>query len=468
MTDKQREQLIQNFSDRLIAGESFASITVARKAAQSILGIRIKAGDAAAKTVDEAMEAAVVRTATQLVQDSNDTHAAYDRLVDLMERQPRLGVKTTTSVLQQAYSTPIPIAFLAATLADIGSEDWVYEPTAGNGALLISANPAKVIANELNPDRAAELQNRGFASLNQADATAYLPTQQVDRVIMNPPFGSVDDGNGSKKIFQMFEISTQQIDRAIAAHGLRAMKDDGRAVLILGSNPGRDEAARSQRYHSRGSRGFFKQLYEQYNVTDHFTISGDLYRKQGAGFPIDIVVIEGRGKSRRKLPAADVPVIYNSFEQLKQEKLPNAPIRKLSEYVDTERGRSDSILRESPRTVSDLQPDTYLNFMEQRLQALIEAAVAESSQPEVQKLMVAKLESFDPARELPGLVSHNWSQNWADHLTHYNETFWDRPEIGVEAFPATPLTSGSKRFRMLLDIHEETTLEIWLNELRLV
>jgi predicted RNA methylase len=358
MTDKQREQLIQNFSDRLIAGESFASITVARKAAQSILGIRIKAGDAAAKTVDEAMEAAVVRTATQLVQDSNDTHAAYDRLVDLMERQPRLGVKTTTSVLQQAYSTPIPIAFLAATLADIGSEDWVYEPTAGNGALLISANPAKVIANELNPDRAAELQNRGFASLNQADATAYLPTQQVDRVIMNPPFGSVDDGNGSKKIFQMFEISTQQIDRAIAAHGLRAMKDDGRAVLILGSNPGRDEAARSQHYHSRGSRGFFKQLYEQYNVTDHFTISGDLYRKQGAGFPIDIVVIEGRGKSRRKLPAADVPVIYNSFEQLKQEKLPNAPIRKLSEYVDTERGRSDSILRESPRTVSDLQPDT--------------------------------------------------------------------------------------------------------------
>jgi recombination protein RecA len=33
-------------------------------------------------------------------------------------------------------------------------------------------------------------------------------------------------------------------------------------------------------------------LYEQYNVVDHFTVSGDLYARQGAKFPVDVIVID--------------------------------------------------------------------------------------------------------------------------------------------------------------------------------
>ncbi len=103
------------------------------------------------------------------------------------------------------------------------------------------------------------------------------------------------------------------------------MEDDGRALLILGGKLGVDEERRSERYNTLESRGFFYALYQQYAVTQHIFIWGDLYRKQGAGFPIDLIVIEGRGRSERPLPAADVPIIYKLFAELK-ELIPHEPI----------------------------------------------------------------------------------------------------------------------------------------------
>jgi hypothetical protein len=350
--DFQREPLIQSFQAELMAGRAYASITEARKQAETVWGDRIVPGSPFTKAVDEAMEAAVVRTAADLIQHCDTTHQAYSRLVQLLEQQPRLGVRTSTSIAQQAYSTPIPIAFLSMTLADIQPQSWVYEPTAGNGALLITANPQRTIANELNPDRYQELQQRDFHQLTQANALHYRPEQLVDRVITNPPFGSLPDNLGSRQKFQTFEILTTQIDQVIAFNALAALKPDGKAVLILGSKLGQDEEARSDRYHTRESRGFYKQLYDRYNVIDHFTISGALYRKQGAGFPIDIVVIDGQGQSNRLLPAADVPIVYTSFDQLQQEKLPNVALSHLSPPLDSareHRPERESILRQSTR-----------------------------------------------------------------------------------------------------------------------
>ena len=97
----------------------------------------MRPGTALAKVVDESIEAAVVRAGRWWVQQSSTTHDTYDRLVDLLQRQPNLSVRSSTSVLQQAYSTPIPIAYLASSLARIDGTTTVYEPTAGNGALLI-------------------------------------------------------------------------------------------------------------------------------------------------------------------------------------------------------------------------------------------------------------------------------------------------------------------------------------------
>ena len=64
---------------------------------------------------------------------------------------------------------------------------------------------------------------------------------------------------------------------------------------------------------------FYKNLYDKYNVVDHFTVSGDLYKKQGAAYPVDVIVIAGKEASARKLPAADLPKVYSSYEQLKEK-----------------------------------------------------------------------------------------------------------------------------------------------------
>ena len=154
--------LIQYFRDRFLAGEQFVTITQARKQASEILGYEASPGSPEAKLVDESVEAAVVRVARAIIENSPTTHEVYDRLVDLLEHQPNLGVRSSTSILQQAYSTPIPVAYLASTLAGIDAQTTIYEPTAGHGALLIAANPSKATVNEINPDRAADLRAQGY------------------------------------------------------------------------------------------------------------------------------------------------------------------------------------------------------------------------------------------------------------------------------------------------------------------
>lgn len=229
----ERTQLNDYLTNWWHEGGRFTSITAARKAIQKEFGIEIRAGHPTAKIVDKIIELSLVRVAREMAAKGNSLEV-FDGLRDLYERQPRLGVRSSTSVRQQAYSTALPIAYLASTLAGINSTSKVYEPTAGNGALLLGAAPENCTVNELNPERAAQLRTQGF-TVTEHDATDYLPEKLHDVVIMNPPFGRVKgrrfrlSGNG--------KATTSQIDQAIALQSLQAMKDDGRAVLILGGKP---------------------------------------------------------------------------------------------------------------------------------------------------------------------------------------------------------------------------------------
>jgi predicted RNA methylase len=232
MSSSIKEQLIPEFYHHLMNGGNYDRITEARTQASQILNQQITPGHPLTKVVDEAMEAAIVRVAQSLVETAETTHQAYDRLVDLLERQPNLSVRSSTSVFQQAYSTPIPIAYLAATLAGINADTTVYEPTAGHGSLLITANPENVIANEINDDRFTELATRSYHQLTQKDALIYRPPEQVDRIICNPPFGSVLDENRRVRRFPIYDTWTTQVDQVIALIALEVMKDDGKAVLL--------------------------------------------------------------------------------------------------------------------------------------------------------------------------------------------------------------------------------------------
>jgi hypothetical protein len=79
--------------------------------------------NADAKAVEEAMELGVVQLARQIVADRSDPKANFTALVDLYSRQPKLGTRTSTSMRDQAFSTPVPLAYVASRLAEIGPED---------------------------------------------------------------------------------------------------------------------------------------------------------------------------------------------------------------------------------------------------------------------------------------------------------------------------------------------------------
>jgi hypothetical protein len=315
------EKLMIAFVEALERGDRFDTIVQARQYGAKALGEPIPAGSMLAKGLEESIEGALVRVGRNIVTRSSTPIEAFEGLIDLYQRQPRLGVRTSTSLMQQAYSTPLPVGFLASSLAGVNRTKSIYEPTAGHGALVLGADPSRTYANELNLDRAADLRAQGFITTT-SDATVHLPPEKVDVVIANPPFGKVQGqiwqvrGGTATRAYR-----STQIDHAIAFQALSSMKDDGRAVLILAAPMASklgDLKKASNSYNGKQTGPFYKSLYDNYRVTEHFTVGGDLYGRQGTTFPVDVVVIEGRGKSSRRLPAVDLPKVYTSFESLKE------------------------------------------------------------------------------------------------------------------------------------------------------
>ena len=329
--EQNRQRLVESFYGRFLGGGRFETITQARKLAAVVLDEPVRPGEPLAKAVEEAIEQGVLLAAQHIIATEGESaDDIYDRLVDLYQRQPTLGTRTSSSIELQQYSTPAPLAYLAGKLAGIDHSKTVYEPTAGRGALLMLSHPDNAIANELDPNRAADLTRQGYRATHY-DASSYRPAEPVDVVIANPPFGRRRGENGTDR-FQIgaldTPIVTAEIDQAIAWKALEAMKDEGKAVLIVGSELG-TKAQRQEKYNSLRVRQYFFNLYRQYHVTEHFTVDGNLYSRQGGRYPVDVIVIEGRKQppyldpqtDSRKLPGADPPQVYTSYAQLK-ERLP--------------------------------------------------------------------------------------------------------------------------------------------------
>lgn len=264
------------------------------------------------KQAQEIMEAAIAQVAREIVAKKEGVRTTFDVLQRLYESQPNLNIRTSTSIENQAYSTPAPLAFLASQLAGISKTDTVLEPTAGTGLLLIEAAPGKAVVNELEPFRAELLREQGF-TVTEKDATEQLPVAKpVDAVITNPPFGSIKGADGKPVKVKVDGYSLGQIDHLIAARALADMKDGGRATLILGAN-------KVQGGISNADLIFFNWLYSHYNVTGHFEVEGDLYQRQGAGWPVRVISINGRASSGKVSPAAGtVPRAKNWSEVYEQ------------------------------------------------------------------------------------------------------------------------------------------------------
>jgi hypothetical protein len=322
-TPEGKFEVAKQVSDHFLGDGKFDTIVQARKFISDITGVEIKPATELAKQADETIETAVVLASREIVEagrkQGRSSAIIYDRLLDLFNRQPNLSVRTSTSVRDQAYSTPAPLAYVASELAGVTGNTKMIESTAGNGMLAIGASTKNAVINELNPKRAAMLKAIGFDATIQNAATQTLaPAKSIQSVVINPPFGATKDDNGETIVYEIKpNYGTREVDHAIVFKTLDTMKDDGKAVLIVGGVNETDEERRREDYRGKSKRTFYYNLYNDYNVTDHFTVDGKLYTKQGASYPVDVIVIDGRGKSARDLPAAQLPEIISSYEELK-------------------------------------------------------------------------------------------------------------------------------------------------------
>jgi hypothetical protein len=310
------DNLRRGFQGAFSDGKKFKTIVEARALVRDFIGYPYQTW--MAKPLEEAIEAAVVLRARAIISEGKDKAPVevYRDLVALYEAQPLLNQRTSTSVEMQAYSTPAPLAYIASRLADIGRTSKVYEPTAGNGMLLIEASPSNVQANEMQQSRVDALRTttKG-AKITQGDAMLHTP-DPYDTFIANPPFGKVRDDTGKTQVFDLtgFDNTTTEIDHAIVMKGLAGLPDDGRAVLLIGGHQGNPDERRAA--YTKQPRIFFKKLYDNFNVTEHFTADGKLYNRQGAGWPVDVIVIDGKGKSKKTYPMAQAPVVYDNWKDI--------------------------------------------------------------------------------------------------------------------------------------------------------
>ena len=260
------------------------------------------------KEAQEALESAIADTARTIVAKKEGPVSTFAVLRRIYDSQPLLNVRTSTSIANQAYSTPAPLAFLASELAGITATTTTLEPTGGTGMLLMGVAQSNATVNELNADRAALLRASGF-TVTERDAVDGFPGVKVQRVITNPPFGSIKDADGKPIKVKVDGYNIGQIDHLIAARALAAMDDDGRAVLILGANKVAGQM-------SNDDLIFHNWLYSHYNVTGQFEVEGDLYTRQGASWPVRVIIINGRAVSDRTAPIAGTIERADTWEKV--------------------------------------------------------------------------------------------------------------------------------------------------------
>jgi predicted RNA methylase len=249
----------------------------------------------------EAIELANFRHSAWLVSQSQSTQEAFERLVEAYNVQANSSLRTSSSIMLQQYSTPLPMSYLAGAFCRLdapASEVRAFEPTAGNGFLMVATGAGKrtgSVMNELSEERRSNLlklaEDFDFTVTNRdaSEPGFYRQPKHFEAVIANPPFGEM-----RRRYFDNL-ILVNKLDQWIVLHTLTQMKDDGRGAFIIGGHTTYDKEGRiNSRNQTTGDRYFFNYLYHHYNVTDVISINGELYSRQGTGFDVRMILISGR------------------------------------------------------------------------------------------------------------------------------------------------------------------------------
>ena len=217
---------------------------------------------------------------------SEAVREGYDKVVKLYESQPSLNARDSTRVAHQQYSTPTPFGYVMDWFLRNGKNPYKgLEPSAGNGALTIGFPAVLWHVNDIDERRLMNLRTMPYGTITNQDGTMPFEPKAYDMVATNPPFGSTQE-----KEFDGGRTKISSLEGLMAINALASMKDDGRAAIIIGGNT---------QYMSNGAMQakdmkLFRHLYTHYNVVDVINLDGDMYKRNGTGYNVRMILIAGR------------------------------------------------------------------------------------------------------------------------------------------------------------------------------
>ncbi len=288
------------------------------------------------------MNADFVKSGNGSLEDALNT---LSELQSIMRNIPTQTKRTEEMESYQQFSTPPTIAFTAARLANITSDDVVLEPSAGIGGLALwgKAWGAKVYGNELSKRRLAFLNELGLDGTfneNAEQINNVLPDDiQPTVVIMNPPFSSTAGRMKTNKTANAKRHIEQALDR---------LQEGGRLVAILGRGMADDAPAFS---------AWWNDLRREYTIRSNVRIDGSNYQKYGTTFDDQLVVIDKVGPQEGKTLTGeykDLSELLTDLEGVRNERNPisRSDMESDKSVSGSGTGRSGVVLERTERSGS--------------------------------------------------------------------------------------------------------------------
>ena len=267
--------------------------------------------------VEEATESVLNRTVATLIGDArgrDDLAAEQDTAsskqmrfaTNLFNAVPGRRMRTSEQRQLQQFSTPIAASVAMGELLrehlkliEHQGAPTILEPTAGTGGLLVNMpSNARVVANEMSNSR-YELLAHSLHGLYDTtpkiikgnalkqEFVAHSPDGELyDAMVINPPFGSTESPIHCDASFQ-----TTRLDWGLAIKGLDSIKDNGLGFIIVGG----DSKFDSEKGKLNGSsQKALNYIQDNFNVVNAAHVELSEYAKNGAAWPLTVVVVQGR------------------------------------------------------------------------------------------------------------------------------------------------------------------------------
>ena len=258
--------------------------------------------------IRECVETALVSVSKSIAAGKGNLYSKFINIVNLYESLPTLTEITSEIKQLQQYSTPAPIGFLLGQFVNAEKVDYILEPSAGNGSLLISARRKAVRAIEIDPLRFENLRQQGYYVIKQDSnlgiKSNWFDVNKFDAILMNPPF-SVEGVSGE---VDGYKLSGEYYT---VAKTLEMLAPHGKAAIITGANKPPKFMEFDEKGRMKGKDLiFFNWLASHYNIVDIIQVDGSLYGKMGTKYNIKIILINGR----KKVVEGAAPLQNDSFK----------------------------------------------------------------------------------------------------------------------------------------------------------